>query len=89
MMDGRNKRRQPYSILPADIADNGFVEDLLHEATNLADGFGLRIHKFKKNNDWFFAIRVPSHEDLAVIDRATSSIIEPAITSDQSAILFG
>ena len=66
------QRRRPYSQIPADIANHGFVIDLEHEMSPLAARFALHLHKFRKNDDWFLAVRVPDRDELAKIDRAST-----------------
>lgn len=65
------RRRRPYAQFPDDIASHGFVADLEHEMSRLAKRFRLHLHKFRKNEDWFLAIRVPDRDELAKIDRDT------------------
>ena len=63
------KRRKPHGLIPEEIANHGFVSDMNHEMSLLAKRFGVQVHKFKKNDDWFLAIRIPDPEELAQIDR--------------------
>jgi hypothetical protein len=69
-------RRAPYSgigRLPKDIANNGYVVDLVAAITNAADSLGQSIHYFQKNGDWYIAVLIPNVAELAKIDAESAS----------------
>ncbi|MCW5982440.1 MAG: hypothetical protein KIT09_30415 [Bryobacteraceae bacterium] len=78
------QRRKPHGQVPADIAGHGFVADLEHEMSQLAAGFGIRVHRFRKNGDWFLAVRLPDRDELARIDRDSTGEDAPAQTMTAS-----
>ena len=63
-------RRKTWGQLPPHIAHHGFVADLLTGITTAA--MDCAVTCFKKNTDYYIAVRVPTESELAEMDRLTA-----------------
>ena len=65
------KRRGPHSRLPEELAQHGYVRDLVAEISIAAASMGAKIHFHTKNADWYIAVLIPRQAELDAIDAAT------------------